>query len=225
MGPQRKRLSDTDDTAEVGLEDYVPLCMHFLNLVQTLSKHTQGGAEVLCQELVRTTQGKARLLLSCQEAAVERFFPVSVSFPVQFRDRTYGTLFIIPHPAYPTSPALPLSVAHLLAHICGWLLYTIELSAFIEGQCRQLDRQIPEHLTKREREVLALICRGCDQQTISTILCIAPATVDTHRKRIYEKLGVHCERDLPLAAYQAQLFSIFDKPSTDAPSPPISRST
>jgi DNA-binding NarL/FixJ family response regulator len=89
-------------------------------------------------------------------------------------------------------------------------LYTLELSAFIEGQCQRLDDQDPEHLTKREQEVLELICQGDDQETIATKLQIAPATVDTHRKRICEKLGVHCERDIPLAAYRAHLFSILE---------------
>ena len=63
-------------------------------------------------------------------------------------------------------------------------------------------------MTRREQEVMELICLGNDQQAIAMQLNIAPATVDTHRKRICEKLGVHCERDIPLAAYQTSLFSI-----------------
>jgi hypothetical protein len=52
-----------------------------------------------------------------------------------------GTLDIAPDSAHPASPALPLPVAQLLAHTCGSLLYTLELSAFIEGQCKRLDYQ------------------------------------------------------------------------------------
>jgi DNA-binding NarL/FixJ family response regulator len=89
-------------------------------------------------------------------------------------------------------------------------LYTLELTTFVEGQCQRLDYQDPEPLTNREREVLELICRGHDQQAIATMLAITPATVDTHRKRISEKLGVHCERDIPIAAYRAQLFSLLE---------------
>jgi DNA-binding NarL/FixJ family response regulator len=92
-------------------------------------------------------------------------------------------------------------------------LYTLELSAFIEGQCQRLDYQNPERLTKREQKVLELICRGYDQESIATMLYISPATVETHRKRICGKLGVHSERDIPLAAYQASLFSILDEPA------------
>jgi DNA-binding NarL/FixJ family response regulator len=119
-------------------------------------------------------------------------------------------LEIAQDPARSTTPALSLPVAQLLAHTCGSLLYTLELTAFIEGQCQRLDYQDPEHLTNREREVLELICRGYDQQAIATMLNITPATVDTHRKRICEKLGVHSEHDIPLAAYRTHLFSILE---------------
>ena len=156
------------------------------------------------------TQGSARLLLSTQNASHKRQtpFPVSVSFQVGFNHRCYGTLEIAPAKESPTSPALSLPLAQLLAHICGLLLHSIELTGFIEGQCQHLDLQGSEHLTKRERTVLELICRGYNQQTISTMLAIMPTTVETHRKRIRAKLGVHSERDIPLAAYKAGLFSV-----------------
>ncbi|TMC93337.1 MAG: helix-turn-helix transcriptional regulator, partial [Chloroflexi bacterium] len=116
--------------------------------------------------------------------------------------------------------ALPLPIAQLLANTCGSLLYTLELSAFIEGQCQRLDSQVSGHLTRREQEVLALICRGNDQRAIATMLSITPTTVDTYRKHICWKLGVHSERDIPLAAYQAGLFSVLDEsPSISSISP------
>jgi len=123
-------------------------------------------------------------------------------------------LEVAPDSTHPASPALPLPVAQLLAETCGSLLYSLELTAFIHGQCQRLDSQVSGRLTKREQEVLELICRGNDQQAITTMLSIAPATVDTHRKRICEKLGVHSERDIPLAAYQAGLFSVLNESST-----------
>ena len=201
-----------NDTTGTSLEDYTQLIVNLLTLGQTLCKQTHSIGKRLCQEVMRVTQGRARLLLPCQDSSTGQHvpFPISVSFPVRFRNRIYGTLEIAPDSGYPASPALPLPVAQLLAHMCGSLLYTLELSAFIEGQCQRLDGRDPEHLTKREREVLELICRGYDQQAIATQLYIAPATVETHRKRICEKLGVHCERDIPLAAYRAHLFSILE---------------
>lgn len=45
-------------------------------------------------------------------------------------------------------------------------------------------------LTPREREVLGLIVEGLSTPEISEALCIAPRTVETHRKSIMEKLNV-----------------------------------
>ncbi|TMD80049.1 MAG: helix-turn-helix transcriptional regulator [Chloroflexi bacterium] len=204
------------DTTATHLEEFTQLIEDLLSLGQTVYQQIHLVGEDICQEVMRATQGSARLLLPYQNSSAEQPVPftISVSFPVQFRSRNYGRLDIAPDPQRPGSPALPLSVAQLLAHTCGSLLYSLELTAFIEGQCQRLDSQIPLNLTKREREVLELICRGNDQSAIAEQLHIAPATVDTHRKRICEKLGVHSERDIPLAAYRAGLFSILDESVT-----------
>jgi DNA-binding CsgD family transcriptional regulator len=216
------RTFKRSDTTDTGLEDYTQLIVDLLSFGQSLCKQTQSVVEQLCQEIRRVTQGRARLLLPCQDSPEGSLvpFPVSISFPLQFHKRTYGRLDICPDSAHPGSPALPLPVAQLLAHICSSLLYTLELSAFIEGQCQRLDCQDPERLTKREQKVLELICRGYDQESIATMLYISPATVETHRKRICGKLGVHCERDIPLAAYQASLFSILNEPITESSASP-----
>ena len=198
---------------DTSLEAHTQLIVDLLGFGQTLCKQKQKQrvGEQLCQEVQSITQGSVRLLLSIQDSPnkPQALFPVSVSFQVQFNNRCYGTLEIAPDAEYPTSPALPLPLAQLLAHTCGLLLYSIELSLFIEGQCQHLEQQAPGHLTKREQKVLELICRGYNQQTIAMMLNIMPATVDTHRKRIRGKLGVHSERDIPLAAYKANLFSAF----------------
>lgn len=46
-------------------------------------------------------------------------------------------------------------------------------------------------LTLREREVLALICRGYDDKTIARTLNVAGNTVRNHVARIYAKIGVN----------------------------------
>ncbi|MEM8694959.1 MAG: LuxR family transcriptional regulator [Pseudomonadota bacterium] len=45
-------------------------------------------------------------------------------------------------------------------------------------------------LSKRETEVLEWVARGKSNSAIADILGISPNTVDTHLRRIYEKLGV-----------------------------------
>ncbi len=129
-------------------EDFTQLIVDLLSFGQTLCKHTLRIGERLCHEVLRATQGKARLLLPCQ------------------------------------------------------------------GQCQRLDSQVSGHLTRREQGALALICRGNDQQTIAAMLSITPTTVDTYRKHICWKLGVHSERAIPLAAYHAGLFSVLNESST-----------
>lgn len=201
-----------DDAPNTSFDSYTQLIVGLLGFGQLLCKQTQGVGEQLCQEVARVTQGRARLLLPCQDSSVEQedFLPTSVSFQVQFNSRNYGTLLIVPDPEQPVTPAIPLPVAHLLAHICGLLLSSIELSVFIERQSQRLECQDPGQLTRREREVLGLICQGHDQQTIAIMLDITPSTVETYQKRISGKLGVHSERDIPLAAYRAGLCSIQD---------------
>ena len=46
-------------------------------------------------------------------------------------------------------------------------------------------------LTDREREVLQLIAEGNTSREISGILNVSVSTVDTHRKKIMDKLSIH----------------------------------
>ena len=48
-----------------------------------------------------------------------------------------------------------------------------------------------DDLTPREREVLALICRGLDDKTIARTLDVSTNTVRNHVARIYSKIGVN----------------------------------
>jgi DNA-binding NarL/FixJ family response regulator len=98
-------------------------------------------------------------------------------------------------------------IAYLLAQICGFILYTWEVSALLQQELPQISYDIQKDLTRREREILTLMCRGHDQQAIATKLSIATKTVAKHREHIYERLGIHRESDVLLAAYLAGLYS------------------
>jgi DNA-binding CsgD family transcriptional regulator len=54
----------------------------------------------------------------------------------------------------------------------------------------QLSRRGGDGLTARERNVLALISRGCSNKHIARALEISPETVKSHVKRIFLKLAV-----------------------------------
>ncbi len=62
-----------------------------------------------------------------------------------------------------------------------------QIAAIVSGEeCEPLDR-----LSPREREVFELLIRGWNTERVATTLAIAIRTVETHRQRIMNKLGVH----------------------------------
>ena len=55
-------------------------------------------------------------------------------------------------------------------------------------------------LSEREREVFQLIAEGNSNKEVADMLHISPATVETHRSRLMEKLDVHSTAELVLCA-------------------------
>ena len=51
-------------------------------------------------------------------------------------------------------------------------------------------------LTKREREVMVMLCGGHRVSDIATSLCLSTKTVSTHKIRLMEKLGIKNNADL-----------------------------
>jgi DNA-binding NarL/FixJ family response regulator len=62
-------------------------------------------------------------------------------------------------------------------------------------------------LTHREREVLALVGQGLNNDDIATELILSPATVRTHVTRAMTKLGARDRAQLVVTAYQTGLIS------------------
>jgi DNA-binding CsgD family transcriptional regulator len=60
-------------------------------------------------------------------------------------------------------------------------------------------------LTRQEREVLELIARGVDNQTVAERLFLSPATVRNHITRIFAKLGVRSRAEAIVRARRAGL--------------------
>ena len=52
------------------------------------------------------------------------------------------------------------------------------------------------NLSPREREVLALLLEGRNLPAIQEILCLSESTVKTHKRHVYEKIGVHSQQEL-----------------------------
>ncbi len=81
------------------------------------------------------------------------------------------------------------------------------LGPLLSGLLRRKREQDQAHdrisrLTRREREVLALLAEGADNEGIARILVISPQTARTHIQNILEKLSVHSR--LEAAAFVTQ---------------------
>ena len=131
-------------------------------------------------------------------------------FALQFGKIIYGTLYVRKQSDQADVPAFPLTLAHYLARICGWLLYTCEQSMFIWSY-QQPELSTSDTLTKREREVLTLMCRGYGLEDIARALTITAATVTKHKQHIYNQLGVHNVRDALHVSYHCGLVSFLDE--------------
>lgn len=64
-----------------------------------------------------------------------------------------------------------------------------------------------ERLSDREREVLQLMAEGHSTKSIAAVLGISPATVETHRSHVFEKLDLHSIAEAVLYAVRRGLIS------------------
>ncbi|MDO8795038.1 MAG: response regulator transcription factor [Vicinamibacterales bacterium] len=75
---------------------------------------------------------------------------------------------------------------------------------------RLADRGIMDRydlLSEREREVFQLIAEGNSNKEIAALLSLSPATIETHRAHILQKLDVHNTADLVLYAVRRGVIS------------------
>lgn len=64
-----------------------------------------------------------------------------------------------------------------------------------------------ESLSEREREVFQLVAEGHSNKDIAALLSVSPATVETHRAHIFQKLDVHSTAELVLYAVRRGVIS------------------
>lgn len=64
-----------------------------------------------------------------------------------------------------------------------------------------------DSLTEREREIFQLAAEGHSNKEIAELLSVSPATVETHRAHILQKLDVHSTAELVLYAVRRGIIS------------------
>jgi two-component system, NarL family, response regulator NreC len=62
-------------------------------------------------------------------------------------------------------------------------------------------------LTEREKEILQLLAEGKSNKDVATLLNLSQNTVETHRTRIMQKLGLHSTADIVLYAVRKRIIS------------------
>ncbi|MBU3742072.1 MAG: response regulator transcription factor [Candidatus Kapabacteria bacterium] len=75
--------------------------------------------------------------------------------------------------------------------ILGERVFSKAITERLEGKRREMDVEPSVGLTKREEEIVGLVAKGLTSQDIAKKLFISPRTVETHRARIMDKLGVN----------------------------------
>ena len=187
--------------------DYETLAFRFLALGKELFGQTTGVVERISQEVTHITRGYLQVHLYQPGVSLRKSGPLTaIPFvPMKYGGHYYGVITIAVNMGYPALPLVPLARVQLVADACAWLLYTLETAAYLESQ-RFLTHQM-EPLSKRERQVLELMCQGHDEQTIADLLSIETPTVRKHRERIYKRLHVHSEHQVFVVAFTLALYS------------------
>jgi HD-GYP domain-containing protein (c-di-GMP phosphodiesterase class II) len=105
----------------------------------------------------------------------------------------------------PHRPAVPPAErARILREQClpGWAIDAVLATAGHPVRAR-----VPETLTVREREVLALVARGATNRAVAQRLGISAKTVNAHLEHVFTKLGVTTRG---AAAFQAVELGLLD---------------
>lgn len=88
--------------------------------------------------------------------------------------------------------------------IKGNICFSKEVVEIISRPSKNQLQERPR-LTRREKEILALIAEGKTSQNIASELFLSPLTVDTHRKNLIQKFEVKNMAELVMAATQQGL--------------------
>lgn len=163
----------------------------------------------LCREVAYSTQERIRLFLSDDPAALQISPDAGKqTLLVRFGLQTYGSLIF---PLFQQEPALQeqeLAGTRSIAKTCAELLRHFDLASLVFNASHSPDQLAVRSLTRRQLQVLRLICTGCSEPEIARQLHIRLSTVEKHRQQAYNKLGAANALDARCIAFRARLFSL-----------------
>ena len=171
---------------------------------------------ILCRDLALCSQGQVQLVLAGRRDLRNEQLSLrkeSINIPVQGGGNSSGMLILLSPPQEPAERLLAVQYMKMLAGVCRLLfsMFGCTASVLLPLQ-RSSVRTVPQ-LTEREREVLQLLCQGCNLRQIAQRLDIEQETVGRHKRRIDHKLEVPHELEIAhnlevsVLAYLSGLFS------------------
>jgi len=190
--------------------DSVSILHHLLRVSENLCGRRQDVQRHLSQEVAFVTRNKVVLIFENSSRRQPWLEQYALNMPVRFGNIDYGMLVAhIQDEMF--HHELPISTIQMLASLCGSILYTCELSLIMQESSQKstlhdYSAVTRSTFTKRQWDVLQLICRGYTKEQIIQRLSIAPSTLQKHRQAIYNRLHVNNEHEIPLVAYQMGLY-------------------
>jgi|SRR5579883_244858 DNA-binding CsgD family transcriptional regulator len=165
----------------------------------------------LCREVVSCTQGRVTLLLTKPDdgGALEMSMDAEKqALPVQFGRETYGTLIFVLSQQEHALQEQEFAGTRSIAKTCAELLRHFELASMVFIASPLPGQLAIASLTRRQLQVLRLICQGWSEPEIARQLHLRLSTVEKHRQQAYNKLGATNHLDARRIAFRARLFSL-----------------
>lgn len=139
-------------------------------------------------------------------------------FPVNLGQTRFGVLAVASELIQPDT----LLHVELTTQMCAYLTSLVELQTIIYCLMSQARCRYPQHqgddnggeegltlphpiLTSREQDILISLCRGESEHECARRLYLAPATVHSHRQRLFRRLDVHAPHEAILLSYALRL--------------------
>ena len=82
------------------------------------------------------------------------------------------------------------------------------LNRIVNSNNENLPRFVENALTKRERQIVELICTGKTNKEIANLLCLSVRTIEVHRNSINKKTNTKNVADLVVYAVKNGLYNI-----------------